>query len=436
LMGYEYRFAVVCGNTNDTAFSSVFQIPLLPQHPEVHISPLASPVTYCLGDTVRFNATNFTGGVYDWMKDSVVVPGWKFSDFGATEAGKYMVRVTSPLSPCPAWSNKVNVDVNDPGYSVSITTPSDSITCAGSGIVLTANASKPGVTYQWRRNNVNIPFATGSTYDARVTGQYRVMCSDGISTCAAASRNVLITVNPNPPAVLSVPGGTTTACEDEGVLLEANKGGYSYEWMNGGSTVSGWTEASMIIRKSGVYSVKVRTADGCAGVSSSISVNILPSPDPVITKITAGSTYELRTGTFISYQWYHNGLEIPGAIGMTLPLTMNGTYKVKVTGTNNCSGMSEPIEINEAGLSIGNVSVKTEQIRIYPNPTQSVVYIESPIAVRVSVKDVTGKSVYTARETKEIDLTKFADGVYLFTISDLSGNELIKQQRVTKVTGK
>ena len=79
---------------------------------------------------------------------------------------------------------------------------------------------------------------------------------------------------------------------------------------------------------------------------------------------------------------------------------------------------------------IDNHSVDAEKL------LEKIVNIESPIEVQVSVKDVTGKTVYEAKLTKQVDLSKFADGVYLFTISDKEGNELIKQQRVTKFTSK
>jgi len=167
-----------------------------------------------------------------------------------------------------------------------------------------------------------------------------------------------------------------------------------------------------------------------------VTVNILPAPLPVIVKTIAGTSVTLSTGTYISYQWMRNGVDIPGAVSSTLPLTLNGIYKVRVWGTNNCEGISAPIEINENGLNVNSASLKSDQIRIYPNPTQSKVFIESPVSVKVSVKDVTGKEVLKSAETKEVDLSKYADGVYLFTISDASGNELIKQQRVTKFTNK
>lgn len=263
------------------------------------------------------------------------------------------------------------------------------------------------------------------------------MAYDGVSTCQAASRNIKITVKPNPPALISIPGGTATACENEGVVLNANTGGFSYEWTRGGSTIFGWKDSSHLVKNSGVYAVKVRSSDGCVSVSSSVTVNILPSPVPVITKtgLVLSSTTIYPGG----YQWIRNGSDISGSTGMTHTLLYNGVYKLRVKDANGCEGESNPIEVSESGLqddptSVTTVALQSEQIKIYPNPTESKVYIESPVSVLVKVKDVSGKTIYESRETKEVDLSKFADGVYMFSISDKSGNELIKQQRVSKIT--
>lgn len=429
LIGYEYRFAVICNNTNDTTYSASFMVPQLPPHPPVTINPNTSPISYCLGDTVKFIASNFIGATYDWMLDSVVIPGWKFNDLGATEPGTYMVKVTSALSPCPAYSNQVKLVVNDPGYSVTITKPADSIICAGSSVTLTCTPSKSGVTYQWRKDNVVIPGATGSTLIVSSTGYYRATVSDGISSCPAVSRNILITVKPNPPAIITVPGGTTTACENEGVLLNANVGGFKYEWSRGGSTVFGWVDSSQLIKNSGVYRVKVRTADGCVSVSAPITVSILPAPTPTISR----SGLVLSTaGTYTGYTWVRNGVDISGSAGSSITVTKNGYYKVRVKDANGCEGESNPIEIYENGLGINSAALEASQIRIYPNPTDGKVFIESPILLNIEVKDVAGKTVLNATETKEIDLSKYADGIYLFVIRDK--DQLIKQQRVTKTS--
>lgn len=434
LVGYEYRAVVVCTNTNDSAFTSSFQIPALPAHPPVSIAP-SGTISFCLGDTVKLNASNFSSAVYDWMLDSVTVYGWKFNDMGATEPGTYIVKVTSPLSPCPAYSAPVTLVQIDPGYEVVITTPADSMLCSGESVTLTASASKSGLSYQWRKDNIDIPGAIGTSYTITTGGYYRVTATDGISSCAAVSRNVMITVNPNPPAFITPAGGSLTACAEVGVKLNANTGAYSYQWTRSGATIVGWTDSSEVIYNSGTYAVKVRTADGCVSVSSDVTVNILPSPVPVITK--TGLTLS-TTLTYLSYKWVRiaGSIVTTESLSPTLTLTRKGTYKVIVTDANGCTGESLPIDVMDDGLGLANVIINGSDIKVYPNPTDSKVFIESPVEVKVEVKDVTGKTVYTQMNVTEVDMTKFADGVYLFMISDKSGNQLLKEQRVSKVTNK
>lgn len=430
LIGYDYRMMVVCSKTNDTVYTPVFSVPQFPPHPAVNINPSTTPIVFCLGDTVHFTATNYAGALYDWMRDSVVVPGWKFSDMGATDPGTYMVKVTSSASPCPAYSNKVKLVANDPGYSVVITKPADSIICAGSSLTLTGTGSKSGLTFQWRKDNVAIPGATSPTYLVTTSGYYRLTATDGSSSCPAVSRNIFITVKPNPPAVITVPGGSLTGCEGDGVKLNANLGGFTYQWNRAGSPVYGLTDSSIIVRVAGTYSVKVITPDGCMTTSAPVTVNILPAPVPVITR--SGTLLTATGGAYIAYQWYRNDVAIPGANSATYNITKKGMYKVCVVGTNNCEGCSTPISAMDNELSIDQSSVANGEIRIFPNPTTSIVNIESPVLLNVEVKDVAGRSVMSVTDAKQVDLSKLADGVYMFILRDKE--QTVHQQRVTKVS--
>jgi hypothetical protein len=177
--------------------------------------------------------------------------------------------------------------------------------------------------------------------------------------------------------------------------------------------------------------VKVRSADGCVSLSSAVTVNILPAPTPVIVK--SGLVLSTSPTGYITYQWIRNGIDIPGATSATYNLTKQGLYKVRVTNANNCSGESPIIEVMDQGLNIGNVNLSSENIKIYPNPTDSKVFIESPVLLNVEIKDAAGKTITTLQAAKEVDLSKYADGVYLFIISDDKG-QLIKQQRISKIS--
>lgn len=66
------------------------------------------------------------------------------------------------------------------------------------------------------------------------------------------------------------------------------------------------------------------------------------------------------------YQWYLNGLAIPGATQSTLSATTNGTYSVEVFFGNGCSGYSN--EVNIDLLSVDKVD-EIHSLLGYPNPT-------------------------------------------------------------------
>jgi hypothetical protein len=427
LGGYDYRLATICMNTNDSAFSSIYSLPLLAVHPPITISPSTSPVSICLGDTVKFNATNRVGSVYDWMLDGVVIPGWKFSDLAATASGTYSVKASSSGLPCPAFSNKVVISRNDPDYSITMTTPSDSFICDGMGLLLSGFGSKAGLTYQWYKDNVLIPGATSNNYLVIATGVYRIKAYDGRSLCDATSRSIRIVVKPNPPAILSVIGGSTTACENEGVLLKASSGAFAYEWIKGGSTVFGWTDSSQLIKNSGIYRVKLRSSDGCASISSPITINILPSPIPLIVR----SGFSLSTSSpYVSYLWIRNGKDTLSSFP-NIVVGKKGVYKVVVTDPNGCVGESSPIDMFDNALGIESAQAAA-QLRIYPNPTNSKVFIESPIELQVEVKDVTGRTIIPLHQTNQIDLGKYADGIYLLNIN--GEGKLLQQQKITKIS--
>lgn len=428
LMGYDYRLRVLCANTRDTVYSGTFSVPALTPHPPVAITPSASPIVFCLGDTVKLLANNFSAAVYDWERDGVLIPGWKFNDLGASLPGTYRVTVRSPLSLCPATSEAVLLKQIDPGFAVTLLTPADSFACEGNAVVLNGSASKSGVRYQWRRNNVDIPGATFATYAATSSGVYTLTADDGVSSCKAVSRSIPVTMLPAPVAKISVSGGVTTACENDGVRLNANPiAAFTYQWMRGGSPVVGFTDSVLVVRSSGVYTVKVRSKDGCVSVSDPIRVTILPSPKPIISRtgLVLQSVFP-----FPAYEWYRNGALLVGRNADTLRLTQKGNYQLKVKDSTNCEGVSNTIYVGDESLAIDE-SAAVATMRLFPNPTSGVLNIECPVPFVAELKDVVGRTLMSGITGTHVDLSSLPDGVYLLLVQNPDGS-IRTQQRVMK----
>jgi hypothetical protein len=131
----------------------------------------------------------------------------------------------------------------------------------------------------------------------------------------------------------------------------------------------------------------------------------------------------------------------------TTPWTSSNTAVATVSITGVVSGVSAGTTTttyqNNLGCTIAAIFtviapsdisdfVVNNQIKIYPNPTQAIVHIGSRISINVQVTDVVGRVVFEGKNPTTINLQNFADGTYIFRISD-EHNNLIKVDKINKV---
>lgn len=162
---------------------------------------------------------------------------------------------------------------------------------------------------------------------------------------------------------------------------------------------------------------------GCA-TTGSIYVTVLPQPvKPVVTK--TGST-TLSTGNYITYQWYRDGVEIPGATSQSLSYTMGGNYQVMVTNTSGCDNYSEGLVVGKANGGIGIKEDLFGNLELYPNPSSGLITIDLNRVqlqeLQVSVFNTAGKKVYelyeqTSQDGKvTLDMAHLPDAAYFIQI--------------------
>ena len=163
--------------------------------------------------------------------------------------------------------------------SATITPSPTASMCAGGSVVLTAG-SGVGYVYQWKLAGGNIPGATNITYNATAAGNYTVQVN---ITAGCLATSAITTVNTVAlPLAMITPASSTTFCDGNSVLLNANLGvGYTYQWQLGGTPIAGATGLSYTATTAGNYSVIVTNPAGCSATSANTAVIVNPLPAPI-----------------------------------------------------------------------------------------------------------------------------------------------------------
>ena len=148
----------------------------------------SGPTNFCSGSVV-LKTNSVQGNIYQWKKDGVNISGATNFSYTASISGDYQVKVIQ--GSCIAWSSPIQVRVGS-GLSASITPGGPTVFCTGGNVMLYANTCS-GFTYQWKKDAVNIPGATGSSYMAAASGSYQLQVTQG--TSSAWSSLVTVQVN-------------------------------------------------------------------------------------------------------------------------------------------------------------------------------------------------------------------------------------------------
>jgi len=203
-----------CRGASDSVLVSVFENPI----PEISAE---GPLTFCAGESLSLVST--TAAAYHWLPN-----GETLQSITVTTSGDYVVSVTD-TNGCSGISSPVHVQVN-PAMIVGISASGPVEFCEGDSVSLYVNATN-AVAYQWYRNGVIFPGATGASITVNDFANYAVMATDQ-NGCSGMSPVEHIYVGQLPHAFA---GQDKTICPGETITLSAT-GGEDFLWNNGETT--------------------------------------------------------------------------------------------------------------------------------------------------------------------------------------------------------
>ncbi|MFM7216754.1 MAG: T9SS type A sorting domain-containing protein, partial [Bacteroidota bacterium] len=137
------------------------------------------------------------------------------------------------------------------------------------------------------------------------------------------------------------------------------------------------------------------------------------SGTPPTTPSIIENTGTLDAGTGTSFQWYENGVAIPGATGQQLIPQNNAYYSVQTIDANGCpSDTSSDFYFGTTGVA----QITAASLSMTPNPTQGVVELHIPgnagSTAYVTVVDQSGRVVLETAAAQRLDLQQLPDGIY------------------------
>ncbi|MFN4123463.1 MAG: LamG-like jellyroll fold domain-containing protein [Flavobacteriales bacterium] len=301
------------------------------------------PTTFCSGQNVELSIPATPGATYQWRRNGNNV-GSSAPIFNATEAGTYTVDV---INTCGTVSSVNSIVINISGTAPTAPTISASgptTVCQGQTVTLSV-AAQSGVTYQWKRDGVNIG-TNNPTFIANQSGLYTI---DLISPCGniTSTNNITVTISGQAPIAPTVSvSGNTTFCEGGAATLNiAAQPGVTYQWKRNGVNV-GTNSTSFSASQSGVYTVEV--TNNCGTVASSNSITITVNPTPATPSISANGPLSFCQGQNVvlslpssqAYLWSN------GATTQSITVSSSGTFTAQVIQSACTSAVSQAVMVS------------------------------------------------------------------------------------------
>ena len=307
----------------------------------------------------------------------------------------------------------VNVTVVDQDAPVIVSAPADTTLAAcNAQLVYNYNVTDNcGYTA-----NLVTGLASGSTFPVGTT-TVTYEFSDASGNSVTHSFDVTV----DTLGTYSLPANTEFCADNGPVDLSVGQAGLTY--VGDGIAADGQTFQPAVAGV-GLHTLSFTYTDpnGCVQVGS-LSVRVYPVPaQPTVLQVLPTVLESSVTGA--RYQWFKNGVWIPGETSKQLNITMGGNYQVKVFNAYDCDRMSTGLVISSTGLSIDEVF---STLNIFPNPTQSVVALEFGVSLEsdmtVQVMDIAGRTIYSntitaGTQVYRIDLSQFMAGSYQMILRD------------------
>jgi hypothetical protein len=320
--------------------------------PAITTQPQSATITDGQSRTLTVTATGSATLAYQWTANGTAIAGATASSLTVTPSATtgYTVTVTNSCGSVTSTTATLTVCT----VPFITTQPLNKTINSGQSTTLTVGAggSAP-LSYQWYANNVAIAAATSYTVSVSpaTTTSYTVTVTNACGSVTSAVRTVTVCVPPSitrQPTNVTVNAGQSTTLE----TLASGTANLYYQWYTSSSTIlTGQTSRFLTVSPSQTTSYYCVVTNGCGTATSNtaqVTIYVCEPPvvrqQPVNATITAGQSATI-TGLVLgsspmSFQWYENGVAMPGRTAASTTVTPMVTTQYFIRFTNPC-GMAQ-----------------------------------------------------------------------------------------------
>ncbi|MGF2413076.1 MAG: PKD domain-containing protein, partial [Ferruginibacter sp.] len=424
-----------CFITNATASNNITINVVAPLTPVISIA--ATRTNPCAGENVVFTSTPVNGGAtpsYQWKRNgNNVATGSTYSTTGLVNGDIITCVLTTSLNcvtSSMANSNSLTIAVRSVLTPVLNITATATTICANSSITFTAVTNIVNPVYQWKINGINSGTNSNNLSISTLNNNDIISCSvtapptDCYTAYNVNSNSIAVTVRPllTPAIAINSNDADNTLCEGQPIIftaIAANAGSMPvYQWkkngVNAGSNSAYFTLSSP--SDNDEISCIITSNESCL-ISNNIESNKIRleviKVNPVITQNGYSLTVNPKRPT-ASWQWYKDGQPIIGANSSAYSATVFGNYTVKET-YKTCVAISAAISLNPF------VNGSTEDVRIYPNPADNILYAQSRspgiIIKSVNIYDESGRlmqhQVFSNTNLIQLNISALSSSIYI-----------------------
>ncbi len=397
---YSCNVTTGCGNITSNVISVVIAS-------NYTISP-GGATSFCQGGSVTLSADSASSYLWD--------DGETTQNIVVTTSGNYLCNVSTVCGTLSTNSIRVNVNPYDSPVA-SITPAGDSLAlCPGTLLTASNVKNSQGNSYLWSNG------ATTSTIIISTPQIDSVTITDGYGCSATTATNVA-TVYSLPSTPVITPGGPTTFCDGDSVVLTSSAA-TGYNWSNGATT------QSIAAKSTSSYSVIVINANGCSSANPSNTISVTIHSNPVLPIIHQFNN-SLKSSDLTENQWYLNGTIISGATGQFYIPAQSGEYTVVFINSNGCSATSTPFHFTFVGIT---ELINDYSFSIYPNPATNQITLNTTSSriccgtAIVSIMNILGQEASPPTplqwrgEDAQIDIRNIPPGMYFLQMKTENGN--------------